>query len=215
MPQIKCSAVLFDLDGVLVDSTQSIVAIWSAWALKNGIEPEKVLQLVHGRRTTEVLRILMPHLDVEAEARQIEGGITYKKDGTVAIPGARRLLQSLPEDRWCVVTSGIGEFARDRLKAAKLPVPRVLVSADQVANGKPHPEPYLKGAELLGIESGKCVVVEDAINGIEAGRAGGMKVIGMTTTFSAAELSAADVVVKTLEEIVVSTIGDQLNLQII
>jgi mannitol-1-/sugar-/sorbitol-6-phosphatase len=215
MPQFDCAAVLFDLDGVLVDSTQSIVVVWSAWARKNGIDPEKVLKIVHGRRTMEVLQILTPHLDLHAEAQQIEGGITHKKDGTVAIPGAAKLLQSLPSNQWCVVTSGIGEFARARLKSANLPIPRVLVSADQVANGKPHPEPYLKGAELLGVEPSKCVVVEDALNGIESGHAGGMKVIGVATTFSQAELNAADAVVKTLEGISASKNGSQLTLDVV
>ena len=214
MPQFNCSAVLFDLDGVLVDSTPSVVAIWTWWAKKNGIDPDKVLKIVHGRRTTEVLQIFAPKLDIDAEARQIEAGITEKKDGTVAIPGAVRLLQSLPADRWCVVTSGIAQFARTRLQSAGLPVPRILVASDHVANGKPHPEPYLKGAELLRVEPGKCVVVEDALNGIQAGHAGGMKVIGVATTFPAAKLQEADAVVENLEEITASSAGGEITLEL-
>jgi sugar-phosphatase len=215
MPQFFCSAILFDLDGVLVDSTQSIVAVWTAWAQKNGLNPVKVLEIVHGRRTIEVLRVLSPNSDLEAEAQQIEAEITHQKDGTVAIPGAARLLQSLPADRWCVVTSGIGQFAEVRLQAAKLPIPRVLVASDDVVNGKPNPEPYLKGAKLLGMDPSKCVVVEDAPNGIQAGRTGGMKVIGVATTYSASELAEADAVVKTLERISANFIGDQISLEIV
>jgi sugar-phosphatase len=214
MPQFNCSAVLFDLDGVLVDSTPSIVAIWTWWAKKNGIDPDKVLKIVHGRRTKEVLQIFAPNLDIEAEARQIEAGITDKKDGTVAIPGAARLLQSLPTDRWCVVTSGIAQFARARLKAAKLPVPDVLVASDDVSNGKPHPEPYLKGAELLGVQAEKCVVIEDALNGIQAGHAGGMKVIGVATTYPVSKLHEADAIVETLEGITASLVNGQISLKI-
>ena len=214
MHQFNCSAVLFDLDGVLVDSTPSVVAIWTWWAKKNGIDPDQVLKIVHGRRTKEVLQIFTPNLDIDAEARQIEASITDKKDGTVAIPGAAKLLQSLPADRWCVVTSGIAEYAQRRLRSAGLPVPHVLVASDHVKNGKPHPEPYLKGAELLGVEPSKCVVVEDAINGIESGHAGGMKVIGVATTYPAEKLHQADAVVKTLEGVAASSVNGEISLKV-
>lgn len=110
-------------------------------------------------------------------------------------------MRTLPLDRWCVVTSGLKEFAKVRLKDAGLPVPEILVSAEDVTNGKPDPEPYLKGARLLKVEPTKCIVVEDALNGIQAGRAARMKVIGVATTYSASDLREADVAVKTLEHI--------------
>ena len=203
MPHFQCAAILFDLDGVLVDSTPAVIRVWNEWAERNQIDPAKVLEIVHGRRTTEVLEILTPHADIKAEAYRVEDGIT--RHGVRAIPGAVKLLETLPDDRWCVVTSGIGELARNRLRAAGLPIPRVLVSADDVANGKPHPEPYLKGAQLLGFESAKCLVVEDAPNGIWSGHAGGMKVVGVATTYAASELEEADAVVSTLEQMTVSS----------
>ena len=200
MPEFLCTAVLFDLDGVLVDSTESVIQVWTAWSKQNGIAPAETLAIIHGRRTMEALQLLAPHLDIKSEAEKIEAGITYKK-GTVAIPGAASLLKSLPVDRWCVVTSGLRKFANDRLQAAGLPLPRFLITADDVTNGKPHPEPYLKGGQLVGFKPSECIVVEDALNGIRAGKAAGMRVIGVATTYPPAELREADIVAKTLEEV--------------
>src|SRR6267154_896351 len=118
MPEFQCEAILFDLDGVLVDSTKSVTAVWTAWSERNGIPPAKTLEIIHGRRTLEVLQMLAPHLDLKPETEKLEAAITHKKGGTVAIPGAAALLGSLPQDRWCVVTSGLKEFAKVRLKDA-------------------------------------------------------------------------------------------------
>jgi len=201
MPEFHCSAVLFDLDGVLVDSTKSVVVVWTAWAEKLGLSPAKTLDIIHGRRTIEGVRILAPHLDAEAETQKIESAITNKKGGTVAIPGAAALLGSLPPDRWCVVTSGLREFAEIRLKDAKLPIPKILVAADDVTKGKPDPEPYLKGAQLLNVDPTECIVIEDAPQGIRSGRAAGMRVIGVGTTYPLDQLSEANAVVRTPESI--------------
>jgi sugar-phosphatase len=201
MLEFQCSAVLFDLDGVLVDSTKSVVVVWTAWSEKHGIPPAKTLEIIHGRRTIEGVRMLTPHLDAESEAQKLESAITNKKGGTIAIPGAARLVASLPADRWCVVTSGLKKFAKIRLKDAKLRIPEILVSADDVNEGKPHPEPYLKGAQLLNVDPSEGIVIEDAPNGIRAGRAAGMRVIGVGTTYPIEELKEANAVVKTMEGI--------------
>ena len=201
MLQFQCSAILFDLDGVLVDSTQSIVSVWTAWARKHSLDPARVLEIIHGRRTMEAMQLLAPSDRNQADANEIEEAIIHQQDGVVAIPGAANLLKSLDADRWCVVTSGIGEYAKIRLGIAHLPVPRILVAADDVAYGKPHPEPYLKAAQLLGVNPAECLVVEDALNGIQAAHAAGMKVIGVATTYSAAELKEADAVVETLQNV--------------
>ena len=153
MREFQCEAILFDLDGVLVDSTKTAIVIWTAWSEKNGIPPAKTLDIIHGRRTTEAVKILTPHLDAESEAAKLESGITHPKGGTIAIAGAATLLRSLPDDRWCVVTSGLRDFAKLRLRGGGLPIPRILVCAEDVVNGKPHPEPYLKGAQLLAIRN--------------------------------------------------------------
>ena len=214
MTELSCEAILFDLDGVLVDSTKSVVVVWTAWSEKNGISPAKTLDVIHGRRTIEGLQILAPHLDMESETKKIEAAITLKKDGTIAIPGAASLLRSLPNDRWCAVTSGLKEFAKIRLKDANLPIPEILVSADDVTNGKPDPEPYLKGAQLLKVGPAKCIVIEDAPNGIRAGRAAGMRVIGVGTTYPVSELKEANVVVKTLEGLKASSSRAQITIRV-
>ena len=214
MTEFSCEAILFDLDGVLVDSTKSVVVVWTAWSKKNGISPAKTLDVIHGRRTIEGLQILAPHLDLESETKKIEAAITLKKEGTIAIPGAASLLSSLPKDRWCVVTSGLKEFARIRLKDANLPIPEILVSADDVTKGKPDPEPYLKGAQLMKVDPAKCIVIEDAPNGIRAGRAAGIRVIGVGTTYPVSELKEANAVAKTMEGISASSRQGQITIHV-
>jgi len=214
MIELSCEAILFDLDGVLVDSTKSVVVVWTAWSEKNGIPPAKTLDVIHGRRTIEGLQILAPHLDLEAETKKIEAAITLKKGGTIAIPGAASLLQSLPKDRWCVVTSGLKEFAYIRLKDANLPIPEILVSAEDVTNGKPDPEPYLKGAQRLNMDPAKCIVIEDAPNGIRAGRAAGMRVIGVGTTYPVSELKEANVAVKSMEGVTANSSQGQITIRV-
>jgi mannitol-1-/sugar-/sorbitol-6-phosphatase len=198
-----CSAVLFDLDGVLVDSTQSVERQWRSWAEEVKIPPHKVLEIAHGRRTIEVVELMAPHLDAEAEVRKIEEREAGDSDGVKVMPGAAALLAAIPNGRWCVVTSGTKYLAASRLRDARLPVPKVLIAADDVKQGKPHPEPYLKGAQGLGANPAECLVIEDAPQGIRAARAAGMKVIGLTSTYSASQLGEAHVVVKRLEELAV------------
>jgi sugar-phosphatase len=215
MQTLRASAILFDLDGVLVDSTHSVARQWRRWAVEHKIDPEKVLEIAHGRRTIEVLQLLAPHLDWETEVRKIEKREAEDTDGVAVMPGAADLLRSVPEDRWCVVTSGTRYLALSRLKLGNLPIPRVLVSADEVVKGKPDPEPFLKGAELLGVNPAECMVIEDAPAGIRAAHAGGMKVIALSSTYAISELREADTIVNSLGEIRVKhrDAGLEINLQ--
>jgi mannitol-1-/sugar-/sorbitol-6-phosphatase len=208
MPTFSCSAILFDLDGVLVDSTASVDREWRAWAKRNGVDGDAVMAIAHGVRTLEVIQRVAPHLDAEAEAKKIEKHEAHDKEGVSAMAGAAQLLRSIPEGHWGVVTSGTRLLATARMKFCGLPVPKVLVTADQVANGKPHPEPYLTGAERLGFNPGECLVVEDAPAGIQAARAAGMKVIGMASTYAASFLGQADSVIANLGAIHVSSNGN-------
>ena len=201
MPTFSCSAVLFDLDGVLVDSTGSVTRQWSLWAEENNIDRRKLVEMAHGVRTVEVVRQLAPHLDAEAEVKKIEKREADDHDGVTVMPGAAELLKSLPDNCWCVVTSGTRYLATSRLRLANLPIPRVLVSAEDVAKGKPDPEPYLMGAKLLGVNAAECLVIEDAPAGIAAAHSGGMKVIALTSTYVAATLSNADAVIRKLAQI--------------
>ncbi len=207
MPTFSCSAILFDLDGVLCDSTKAVDREWREWAARKGVDGDAVMAIAHGVRTIEVIRRVAPHLDIELEAAAIENHEAHDQRGVTVMPGARALLKTIPSARWGVVTSGSRLLATSRLRHCGLPVPRVLVTSDDVTNGKPHAEPYLKGAELLGFRPAECLVIEDAPAGIESARAGGMRVIGMATTYSVQHLAQADVVVKRLSEIQVSSNG--------
>ncbi len=207
MITFRCAAILFDLDGVLVDSTRSVERQWRAWARDMGIDAEKVVAIAHGVRAVEVIRAVAPHLDAEAEVGKLERREAADRDGVVVMPGAVELVGTIPAGRWGVVTSGRRELASGRLRLAGIPVPKVMVAADEVTNGKPHPEPYLKGAELLGAKAAECLVIEDAPAGIRSAHAGGMKVIALTSTYPASALGEADVVVRRLQQIQVGRDG--------
>jgi sugar-phosphatase len=201
MPTFRCAAILFDLDGVLVDSTGSVGRQWRIWARERGIDEEKVIAIAHGVRAVEVIRTVAPHLDAEAEVRSLEKREAADHDGVAVMPGAIDLVHSIPEGFWGVVTSGSRQLATARLQLAGIPLPKVMITADDVVNGKPHPEPYLKGAEQLDVNPQECLVIEDAPAGIRAAHAGGMKVIGLTSTYPASALGEADAVVHKLQQI--------------
>jgi sugar-phosphatase len=214
MPTFHCAAILFDLDGVLVDSTRSVTRQWRLWAQEHSIDPDRTVSIAHGRRSIEVIRILAPHLDAEKETVRLEAREAADLEGVEVMPGAADLLRSIPDGRWCVVTSGTRRLATSRLRLANLPIPKVLVSADDVVRGKPHPEPYLKGAELLGMKPQDCLVIEDAPFGIEAAHAGGMKAIALPTTFPGEELKSADAIAEKLSQIEVAVSGNELTVTI-
>src|SRR5437763_13926843 len=185
METFRCKAVLFDLDGVLVDSTRSVERQWRLWEREHNVDPEAILEIAHGRRTVEIIQLLAPHLDLEMEVARVERREAEDTDGVEVMPGAATLLTTIPDSGWAVVTSGTNLLATARLRHAHLPIPNVLVSAEHVREGKPHPEPYLTGARLLAVPEAQCLVIEDAPAGIESAHAAGMKAIGLTSTFSA------------------------------
>jgi mannitol-1-/sugar-/sorbitol-6-phosphatase len=206
MKTFDCAAILFDLDGVLVDSTGSVTRQWQRWAEEQNLDPQKVVEIAHGVRTIEIVRKLAPHLEAEAEVVRLEKREADDHLGVAVMPGAAELLKAIPEGRWCVVTSGTRYLATSRLELANLPTPKVLVSADDVSRGKPDPEPYLMGARLLKMNPAECLVIEDAPAGIRAAHAGGMKAIGITSTYPASALQEADAVVQKLTQIKVSSV---------
>jgi len=194
MSTFSCAAILFDLDGVLCDSTRQVDREWREWAARKGVDGDAVMAIAHGVRTIEVIRRVAPQLDAEAEADAIENHEANDQSGVVVMPGAIDLVKAIPLGRWGVVTSGTRLLAQNRLRHCGLPVPEVLVTSDDVTNGKPHPEPYLLGAERMGVAPAECLVIEDAPAGIQSARAGGMKVIGMASTYGADKLREADAV---------------------
>jgi mannitol-1-/sugar-/sorbitol-6-phosphatase len=207
MPTFICSAILFDLDGVLVDSTRAVDREWREWAERKGVDGDAIMAIAHGVRTVEVIRRVAPHLDAEAEANAIENHEASDHRGVTVMPGAIELVRSIPEGKWGVVTSGSRLLAQSRLIYCGLPVPEALVTSDDVTHGKPHPEPYLKGAELLGLPPMECLVIEDAPAGIQSARAAGTKVLGITTTYAADALGQANAVIGRFEQIQVSSNG--------
>lgn len=180
---IDCDAVLFDMDGTLVDSRQIVERIWLHWAAEHGLPAADILAVAHGRRTLETMQLVAPHLATPEEAARLDQLEAEDEGHETAIPGAAALLAALPPDRWAVVTSAGHQLALRRLAAVGLPLPRVLVGADDVAHGKPAPDGYLRAATALGVTPARTVVLEDTPPGAQAGRAAGATVIGLRTTF--------------------------------
>jgi sugar-phosphatase len=190
---LECDALLFDLDGVLIDSTRCIVRHWKDWADQHNLDLDSIMQVAHGIRTIETIQLIAPHLDAELEAERFTANEIVDTDGVYAVEGATRILAALPEDAWTVVTSGSAALAQARLRRAELPIPRALVTADDVTQGKPAPEPYLVGAQRLGVAVERCVVIEDAPAGIASGKSAGMRIVGIATTHGREELLDAGV----------------------
>jgi mannitol-1-/sugar-/sorbitol-6-phosphatase len=194
-------AVLFDLDGVLVESREATERVWRDWAVRKGIDEAELLSVMHGVQSVEVIRALRPELDAVAESEEVERRQAEDVDGLRAIPGAAEALGAVREDRVAVVTSATRPLAEARLGAVGIRPPAVMVFAGDVERGKPDPEGYLTAARRLGVDPAEAVVVEDSPPGIEAGRAAGAATVGVTSTHAAAELAAADVVIGTLKEL--------------
>jgi len=185
---LTCDAVLFDMDGTLIDSRACLEQTWRAWCARHGLDVDAVLRISHGRQNGDTVRIVAPHLDRDNEIAALARAQEDCRDGIVAVRGARRLLAQLAPARWAVVTSAWRRLAEIRLECAGLPLPSVLITADEIQRGKPNPAGYLSAAARLGIKPAACVVVEDAPAGIAAARAAGMRVIGITTTVRREEL---------------------------
>ena len=191
-------AVLSDLDGVLVDSGPTIEDGWRRFAARHGLDPEQVIAESHGRRAADLIRLVAPHLDAETEAARIQREEIKGSSGLRPLPGARELVASVPADRFAIVTSSSRPLAVARLRAAGIPVPGLLVTAEEVDNGKPDPAGYRRAAELLGVEPAHSLVLEDAPAGVEAGLAAGMTVIAVTTTNDESSLRRAHARVRDL-----------------
>lgn len=182
MTTIECKGLLFDLDGVLADSTPAVARVWTVWANKHGFDPQETVRKAHGRPSLATIRELLPEADHAAENAIVERMELEDIADVVALPGAVELLHALPANKWTVVTSCTRRLALVRLRAAGLPAPEKLVTSNDITNGKPHPEPFLKGAALLGLAPADCAVFEDAPAGIRAGKAAGARVIALQTT---------------------------------
>lgn len=205
MTPLRAEAWLFDLDGTLVDSTTSVLRTWMAWADEFGVDP-RLLADSHGVPSQQTVAAVVEPSLAERALRRIEELELADAAVVRAMPGAVDLLAGLPPDRWAVVTSCSRPLARARLEAAGLPVSIPMITADDVGRGKPDPEPYLRGAALVGREPDACVVAEDAPSGIASARGAGMAVIGIVSTHDGDRL-AADLVVTDLRDLVVTGEG--------
>jgi sugar-phosphatase len=189
--QIRCHALLFDMDGVLVDSTPAVARVWTAWANRYGLEPDQVVRQAHGRPSIATIRELLPSADHHAEDLAIQKAEIEDLEDVVALPGTIELLSALPADRFAVVTSATHALAVVRLRAAGFAIPKHLVTSSDIQRGKPDPEPYLRGAQILGLSPADCVVIEDAPAGIQSGKAAGSRVLALRTTTADPALRAA------------------------
>lgn len=203
-----CTAVIFDLDGVLVDSNAISERHWQRWAREHGIAYETIAASHHGRPTVEIIRDVAPHLDAEAEAQRKEGREATDTDGLVAFDGAAALIDGVPRGQWTIATSGRRRTATTRLAHTGLPQPDTLVTADDVTQGKPAPDPYRLAAERLGVDPPQCIVFEDAPAGVEAARRAGARVIAVATTNPPEALAAADAVVDRLADVTIASAGN-------
>lgn len=202
--RLECQAIIFDLDGVLVDSVPGILSIWRAWAKKHGIENPDLNHLAITARTEEAVQHLAPDLDLQTEVEYLEEQEATGIRDLRPIKGARSLIDALPPDAWGVFTSVSQKTALSKMQIANLPQPRVLVSGDRVLRGKPYPDGYLLASRELGVEPRECLVIEDTPLGVQAARAAGIPVIALTTTHSPDQLVGAQAVVSDLEAIRVS-----------
>lgn len=203
MHQLHASALLFDLDGVLIDSTPAVERVWTRWARERGFDPADTVARAHGRPSLTTIRELLPKADHEAENRIVERWEIEDLDGVIPLPGVLDLLASIPPARWTIVTSCTRALAEVRIRQAGVPVPKKFITSSDIVHGKPDPEPYLKAASLLGFPGSECVVFEDAPAGIRSGKAAGAKVIAFLTTAAEPVLrrAGADCILKNCADV--------------
>jgi len=210
--RVETRGLLFDMDGVLVSSIGSVVRCWRIWAKKYDVPNAETYEVPHGMRAIDIIRSLRPDIDPLQGLREIEDLEIADTSDLRVLPGAKELLESLPPERWAIVTSATRRLMLGRLEVAGLPAPERIISADDVERGKPDPEPYRRGADLLGCRPEDCVVVEDAPSGVGAGKAAGSQVLGVVGTHTLAQLHQADWVVQSLEGVVATAYDGGLEL---
>jgi mannitol-1-/sugar-/sorbitol-6-phosphatase len=213
---VEVAGILFDMDGVLVSSIGSVNRCWRKWAEHYGLPNAETVQIEHGTRAVDMIARLKPDLDVAEGLKFIEDLEIDDVADLKVLPGARALLGSLPPERWAIVTSATYRLLLGRLRAAELPVPERIISAEMVERGKPDPEPYRRGAELIHSPAAECLVVEDAPSGVGAGIAAGCRVLGVLGTHKEAELRAAGAtwIVRSLEDVSAQTRPNGLTLSL-
>lgn len=210
---VKCKAILFDMDGTLVDSTQVVEHAWGWWAARHHIPIEDVLSYSHGRPSIATLEHFLPGRDHSAEEAELAHYEETHTDGILAVPGAIEVVASLRGSKWAIVTSAWRALAETRVTGAGMPLPEVIVPVDEISKGKPDPEGYLKAAQLLGVAPEECLVFEDTRPGIDAGLRAGMQVVGILTTVPAEQLDH-ELLIRTFQDVQIRRDGDFLKVSI-
>jgi mannitol-1-/sugar-/sorbitol-6-phosphatase len=205
---LAARAILFDIDGTLVDSTPVVERSWRTWAQEYGVDADEVLRVCHGRRTEDTVADFVTPRQLEVAVARLQALELADLDGVTALPGAQQILEILPSRRWAAVTSGERDLMTRRLSAAQLPIPETMICAEDVAVGKPSPEGYLLAAAALGVDAQHCVVVEDAPAGIAAGLTAGARVVAVATTHTADQVAGADVIIADLSCLSVGVTDD-------
>ena len=213
MPEpLRAAAILFDLDGTLLLSQPAVERCWRAFAEAHDLDADEVLEVCHGRRPIETIRKVASDLDAEEAAEEQARREADDLDGVEEIAGAKALLGRLPQGRWAIVTSGPRIVAEARMRRLGLPIPDAMVTAEDVDEGKPSPQPYVRGAEALGIAADRCIVIEDAAVGVESAHAAGCLAVAVCTTHERDELAAADLVVDDLADLDVQVDDDGVSI---
>jgi mannitol-1-/sugar-/sorbitol-6-phosphatase len=208
--KVRTKGLLFDMDGVLISSLGSVERSWQTWAESHGLDVRETIKTAHGMRAIETVRKLKPDADHLAELKVIEDLEVADNEGLAVLAGVLPILQSVPQKYWTIVTSATERLARSRLAFAGIPVPEHIVTADMVTEGKPHPEPYIKGARILSLAPQDCIVIEDSTSGAKAGHAAGCKVLATTFSHRIEQLAAADWIVESLAKVTITVLpGDQ------
>jgi sugar-phosphatase len=214
MQTFHCRALLIDIDGTLVDSLPAVDRAWTNWAKRHQMDQDEVLTKIHGRRSLDSLRLLRPDLDAEEENAWLRHAESIDTEGVIPIPGALDLIGKLPAGCFAIVTSGTSDVAHARLTAVGIEIPAVGVYGEDVADGKPHPAPYLLAASRLNVDPKDCLVFEDTTAGIASGKAAGMKVVALATWQSADDLKHADAIVPNFLSVAVTSGDDGLTVSV-
>ena len=212
--KLTCKALLFDLDGVLIDSNHVYEEHWSVWAQERGVSYRHILEVHHGRPVIETIQIVAPHLDPIVEAEAYRDGLLDRNhlNQVRLFPGVAELLGDLPMNRWAIATSAPRDSALRMLSHASLPMPNIFVTGDDIGRGKPAPYPYLRAAWGLNQKIEHCVVIEDAPAGIQSGRVAGAYVIAVATTNPPDTLKEADSIINSITDLYVENMGSHLRI---